>query len=131
MLCAVLYMHSIGMPRVLCAAGQVGKDEEARQFLEHLDKDPVVGNSIDCTSYYELEQVRGRLEGAAGGFRGWLLRVNREQAGSMQACLGMLLGCLIKGQQRETVAVPLQAVCGIQRATAHLLRVLGLARLAC
>lgn len=40
---------------------QVGKDEEARQFLENLDKDPQVGNSIDCTSYYELEQVRGLL----------------------------------------------------------------------
>lgn len=42
-------------PRV-CSL-QVGKDENAARFLGALDKDPQVGNMIDCVSDYELEQV--------------------------------------------------------------------------
>ena len=34
---------------------QVGKDQKAQAFLGMLDNDPVVGNMLDATSYYELE----------------------------------------------------------------------------
>lgn len=54
---------------------QVGKDEEARQFLEHLDKDPQVGNSIDCTSYYELEQVEWAKKGVNLSVEAWLVKL--------------------------------------------------------
>ncbi|EIW73372.1 hypothetical protein TREMEDRAFT_56189 [Tremella mesenterica DSM 1558] len=35
---------------------QVGNDMKATQFLAELDNDPQIGNLIDCTSSYEIEQ---------------------------------------------------------------------------
>jgi hypothetical protein len=35
---------------------QVGTDLHARQFLAKLDEDPTIGNLIDCTSNFEVEQ---------------------------------------------------------------------------
>jgi hypothetical protein len=35
---------------------QVGNDLQAREFLSKLDKDPVVGKLVDCTSNFEVEQ---------------------------------------------------------------------------
>jgi hypothetical protein len=52
---------------LLLLGEQVGKDASACKFLERLDKDPVVGSSIDCTSYFELEQVRRGGEGEEEG----------------------------------------------------------------
>jgi hypothetical protein len=34
---------------------QVGRDARAQAFLGRLDKDPAVGDVIDCTSYFEQE----------------------------------------------------------------------------
>ncbi|KAJ5720637.1 uncharacterized protein N7483_008571 [Penicillium malachiteum] len=35
---------------------QVGNDQRAREFLGDLDEDPQIGNLIDCTSNFEVEQ---------------------------------------------------------------------------
>ncbi|KDE79137.1 hypothetical protein AO1008_05683 [Aspergillus oryzae 100-8] len=35
---------------------QVGNDSKARDFLSSLDEDPSIGNLIDCTSNFEVEQ---------------------------------------------------------------------------
>ncbi|KAE8145736.1 hypothetical protein BDV25DRAFT_62629 [Aspergillus avenaceus] len=35
---------------------QVGNDPKARDFLSSLDEDPSIGNLIDCTSNFEVEQ---------------------------------------------------------------------------
>ncbi|KAG2415030.1 hypothetical protein HFD88_006220 [Aspergillus terreus] len=35
---------------------QVGNDNKAREFLRSLDEDPSIGNLIDCTSNFEVEQ---------------------------------------------------------------------------
>ncbi|KNG82465.1 transcription factor RfeF, partial [Aspergillus nomiae NRRL 13137] len=35
---------------------QVGNDAKARDFLSSLDEDPSIGNLIDCTSNFEVEQ---------------------------------------------------------------------------
>ncbi len=37
--------------------GQVGKDAKAQQWLGEIDTHPKVGNSIDCTSNFEMEQA--------------------------------------------------------------------------
>jgi hypothetical protein len=41
---------------------QVGRDARAQAFLGKLDKDPTVGDIIDCTSYFEqeAEEVGGK-----------------------------------------------------------------------
>ncbi|KAJ5272710.1 hypothetical protein N7478_007835 [Penicillium angulare] len=35
---------------------QVGNDQRAREFLGDLDEDPEIGNFVDCTSNFEVEQ---------------------------------------------------------------------------
>ena len=42
---------------------QVGKDQEAQEFLGRLDNDPVVGPMVDATSYFELEAEEYRKKG--------------------------------------------------------------------
>ena len=38
-------------------SSQVGKDQNATEFLNELDVDPQVGKMIDCVSDYEIEEV--------------------------------------------------------------------------
>ena len=45
---------------------QVGKDQEAQEFLGKLDNDPVVGPMVDATSYFELEAEEYRKKGVVG-----------------------------------------------------------------
>jgi hypothetical protein len=69
---------------------QVGKDARACNFLQQLDQDPRVGNSIDATSYYELEQTEYAKKGVQLSPELWLVKMmvrGRAGAGSM----GLLL----------------------------------------
>uniref|UniRef100_A0A383VTZ6 VWFA domain-containing protein n=2 Tax=Tetradesmus obliquus TaxID=3088 RepID=A0A383VTZ6_TETOB len=54
---------------------QVGKDQRAQAFLGQLDKHPEVGNSIDCTSYYELESVEYQRRGIQLSPELWLVKI--------------------------------------------------------
>ena len=54
---------------------QVGKDLKALKFLEQLDNDPVVGNVIDCTSYFELEAEEFAKKGVNLTPDLWLLKM--------------------------------------------------------
>lgn len=50
-------MRSPGGPSsVAFQFAQVGNDLRARDFLDKLDVDPVVGKMVDCTSSFEVEQ---------------------------------------------------------------------------
>ncbi|MCO5606158.1 hypothetical protein L7F22_060345 [Adiantum nelumboides] len=54
---------------------QVGKDAKTQKFLEALDKDPVVGRMIDCTSYYEMEEEEFARKGVTLTPELWLLKM--------------------------------------------------------
>ncbi|KAI5055217.1 hypothetical protein GOP47_0030362 [Adiantum capillus-veneris] len=54
---------------------QVGKDAKTQKFLEALDKDPVVGGMIDCTSYYEMEEEEFARKGVTLTPELWLLKM--------------------------------------------------------
>ena len=42
---------------------QVGRDEKAQQYLASLDDDHSIGDCIDCTSYFELEEAECAKKG--------------------------------------------------------------------
>lgn len=68
---------------------QVGKDARACNFLQQLDQDPRVGNSIDATSYYELEQTEYAKKGVQLSPELWLVKMMvRGRAGAR--CMGLL-----------------------------------------
>ncbi|KAL4891050.1 hypothetical protein BDV59DRAFT_73362 [Aspergillus ambiguus] len=46
----------LGRGAVSFQFSQVGNDNKAREFLRSLDEDPTIGNLIDCTSNFEVEQ---------------------------------------------------------------------------
>jgi hypothetical protein len=54
---------------------QVGRDQRAQAFLEKLDTDPAVGDSIDCTSYYEMEAEEYKKKGVDLTPELWLLKL--------------------------------------------------------
>lgn len=54
---------------------QVGKDQKAQRFLGELDNDPEVGNSIDATSYYELEAEEYARKGVTLTPELWLCKL--------------------------------------------------------
>ena len=54
---------------------QVGKDTGAQAFLHELDNDPVVGNQIDCTSYYEMEEAEFAAKGVTLTPYLWLVKL--------------------------------------------------------
>ena len=54
---------------------QVGKDSATQKFLEKLDNDPMVGDVIDCTSYYEMEEMEWAAKGVSLTPEMWLLKV--------------------------------------------------------
>ncbi len=54
---------------------QVGKDIGTQQFLATLDKDPVIGGMIDCTSYFELEAEEFSRKGVTLTPELWLLKM--------------------------------------------------------
>jgi len=54
---------------------QVARDQEAQAFLSQLDKHPQVGNSIDCTSYFELEQAEYLKKGIHLSVEAWLVKL--------------------------------------------------------
>ncbi|WIA39813.1 hypothetical protein OEZ86_005866 [Tetradesmus obliquus] len=54
---------------------QVGKDTRAQAFLGQLDKHPAVGGSIDCTSYFEMEQAEYQKRGINLSPELWLVKM--------------------------------------------------------
>jgi hypothetical protein len=54
---------------------QVGKDTDAQAFLGRLDNDPVVGRVVDCTSYYENEEMECRKKGVTLTPSLWLTKL--------------------------------------------------------
>ncbi|KAJ3171806.1 hypothetical protein HDU87_008274 [Geranomyces variabilis] len=54
---------------------QVGKDTAAQKFLADLDNDPVIGKMIDCTSYYEMEQMEMQRKGVDLTPGMWLVKL--------------------------------------------------------
>ncbi len=54
---------------------QVGKDARAQRFLQELDNDVSVGDLVDCTSYYEMEEAEWRAKGVTLTPELWLLKV--------------------------------------------------------
>eukprot|EP00878_Enallax_costatus_P001729 GHUV01001885.1.p1 GENE.GHUV01001885.1~~GHUV01001885.1.p1 ORF type:complete len:469 (+),score=162.03 GHUV01001885.1:143-1549(+) len=54
---------------------QVGKDQEAQEFLAKLDNHPQVGKLIDCTSYYELESAEYAAKGITLSVEAWLVKL--------------------------------------------------------
>jgi len=54
---------------------QVGKDQRAQAFLSTLDTHPEVGGSIDCTSYFELEQAEYAKKGVQLSPEAWLVKM--------------------------------------------------------
>jgi hypothetical protein len=60
---------------ILVLGPQVGRDQEAQEFLSQLDNHPQVGNSIDCTSYFELEQAEYAKKGIHLSVEAWLVKL--------------------------------------------------------
>lgn len=56
---------------------QVGRDQRAQAFLSKLDKDPAVGDIIDCTSYFEQEAEEVRVLCCSRGFAAQLVDPER------------------------------------------------------
>jgi uncharacterized protein YegL len=54
---------------------QVGKDQRAQAFLAQLDSHPEIGNSIDCTSYFELESAEYQKRGVQLSPEMWLVKM--------------------------------------------------------
>lgn len=54
---------------------QVGRDARAQAFLGKLDKDPSVGDVIDCTSYFEQEAEEYARKGVTLSVEAWLLKL--------------------------------------------------------
>ena len=53
----------------------MGKDQKAQNFLAQLDSDPQVGDSIDATSYYELEAEEYKRKGITLTPDVWLVKL--------------------------------------------------------
>ncbi|KND02117.1 uncharacterized protein SPPG_02612 [Spizellomyces punctatus DAOM BR117] len=54
---------------------QVGKDQGAQRFLATLDNDPNIGRMVDCTSYFELEQMEMAKKGVNLTPEMWLVKL--------------------------------------------------------
>ena len=54
---------------------QVGRDARAQAFLGRLDRDPSVGDIIDCTSYFEQEAEEYARKGVSLSVETWLLKL--------------------------------------------------------
>lgn len=54
---------------------QVGTDRKAQEFLEKLDRDPIVGRMIDCTSNFEMEQMEYSRKGINLTPDQWLVKM--------------------------------------------------------
>lgn len=54
---------------------QVGKDQGAQKFLATIDNDPAIGPMVDCTSYYELEQMEMSRKGVDLTPGMWLVKL--------------------------------------------------------
>ena len=54
---------------------QVGRDARAQAFLGRLDRDPSVGDIIDCTSYFEQEAEEYARKGVNLSVEAWLLKL--------------------------------------------------------
>jgi hypothetical protein len=65
----------LGAGAVAFQFAQVGKDTGAQAFLAALDTDPQVGRSIDCTSYYEQEQLEFQRKGIDLTPELWLVKL--------------------------------------------------------
>ncbi len=57
--------------------GQVGKDREAQNWLEEIDTDPLIGDSIDCTSNFDLEKEEFNRKGLELTPFLWLLKLTQ------------------------------------------------------
>ncbi|GAA6055817.1 hypothetical protein JCM3770_004774 [Rhodotorula araucariae] len=54
---------------------QIGNDMHARAFLEEIDNHPVIGNLVDCTSNYELEEEEMARQGVQLTPETWLVKM--------------------------------------------------------
>lgn len=54
---------------------QVGRDQEAQEFLSTLDRHPQIGKMIDCTSYFEMEQAEYAKKGINLSVEAWLVKL--------------------------------------------------------
>ncbi len=54
---------------------QVGKDHNTQKFLATLDNHPTIGNMVDCTSYFELEEEEFARKGVNLTPEMWLLKM--------------------------------------------------------
>lgn len=54
---------------------QVGKDQNTQKFLATLDNHPTIGNMMDCTSYFELEEEEFAKKGVELTPEMWLLKM--------------------------------------------------------
>lgn len=54
---------------------QVGNDMKAREFLEKLDTDPVVGKMVDCTSSFEIEEMEMSRAGVKLDPSTWIVKM--------------------------------------------------------
>lgn len=54
---------------------QVGNDMKAREFLEQLDIDPVVGKMVDCTSSFEIEEMEMSKAGVSLDPSTWIVKM--------------------------------------------------------
>jgi len=54
---AQLQQSRYGAGAVAFQIAQIGNDQAARNFLAKVDKDPVIGHLVDCTSNYENESA--------------------------------------------------------------------------
>lgn len=70
-----LLAPQFGPKAVAFQFAQVGRDARAQAFLSKLDKDPCVGDVIDCTSYYEMECEEYARKGVALSVEVWMLKL--------------------------------------------------------
>lgn len=52
---------SYGPKALAIQIAQVGRDVNAQRFLKSIDNHSVIGDMVDCTSYYEMEEEEVRL----------------------------------------------------------------------
>jgi len=67
--------QGLGPNAVAFQFAQVGRDTSAQEFLAELDNHPKVGDIIDCTSYFELEQAEYAKRGVNLSVEGWLVKL--------------------------------------------------------
>src|SRR6478609_1426194 len=71
----VLSKTKYGPGALALQIAQVGTDQKAQEFLGKLDKDPIVGGMIDCTSNFEMEQMEYTKKGINLTPDLWLLKM--------------------------------------------------------